>query len=127
MYNLDGQIPAKSAEDPLLVIAPSIGNINSIIDKKAYSQRRTQQFPQTKDVELQSTKEVTIDGLKGYEIEATGVDQKSGTNLKLYQVMLFEDDSYILAIGMVGEKNAKEYLPEFKAMAGSIKRKSKGK
>jgi hypothetical protein len=37
--------------------------------------------------------------------------------------MLFEDDSYVLVQGLVGAELADGYLPEFKAMARSLKRK----
>jgi hypothetical protein len=37
--------------------------------------------------------------------------------------MLFDETSYILIAAMVGKGQADEFLPAFKQMAGSLKRK----
>ncbi len=67
----------------------------------------------------------TIDGLDGYELLANAEDSGSGTPLAVYQVILFDDNSYLLMQGIVGAKTKTKYLPEFKAMARSLKRKRK--
>ena len=55
----------------------------------------------------------------------TRTTRKPGIALRVYQVMLFESESYILLQGLVGEKLADEFLPEFKAMARSLVRNRK--
>lgn len=121
-YNRDGKIPATAPDDPMFIAAPSLGK-GLILSRKGLAQRRIQQLPGLQDVKLQSTEEITIDGLKGFEVTATAVDQKTGGAMQVYEVILFEDGGYILALGLVGEKHAAEFLPEFKAMAESIRRK----
>jgi hypothetical protein len=46
----------------------------------------------------------------------------AGTPLTIYQVMLFEGQSYILIQGIVGTKIRDEYLADFQAMARSFKK-----
>ena len=50
-------------------------------------------------------------------------DEKSGTPLAIYHVVLFEDDAYIAITGLVGKELADTYLPEFQELARSLKRK----
>jgi hypothetical protein len=66
-----------------------------------------------------------IDGLDGYEIIADAKDTTSDTPITVYQVMLFDNKSYILIQGIVGTKIRDKYLLEFKAMARSFERKRK--
>jgi hypothetical protein len=123
MYNLDGEIPSKSAKDPLLVVAPSIGDVTTITDRKAFAERQLRATAHTKDLEIRDTKKIEIDELESYESHGTAKDTKSGEPLQVYQVILFDKDLYIRVIGLVGTDKAKEFVPEFKSMALSIKRK----
>ena len=53
---------------------------------------------------------------------ADAEDEESGRPLVLYQVILYEGRTYLLVQGLVGAGLGDEYLPEFKAMAQSLKR-----
>ncbi len=121
VYTKDGVIPAKSPEDPLLVAAPSLSKV-PIDNKRQFAVQRLFQTAHTKISSVTSNHEITIDGLEGYEIVADGEDTESATPLNVYQVMLYDDGSYILMQGLVGANVAGEYLPEFKAMARSLTR-----
>jgi len=79
----------------------------------------------TKISSVTSNNKITIDRLDGYEIVADAEDADSGTPLTVYQVILYDDGSYILMQGLVGTNLADEYLPEFKRLARSLKRKPK--
>jgi len=124
VYTKDGVIPTKSPEDPLFIAAPSLSKV-PILDKRRFSVQRLFQTAHTKIRSVTSTNAVTIDGLDGYELVADAEDTDSGTPLVVYQVTLFDDDSYLLIQGLVGAKASAEYLPEFKAMAHSLTRKGK--
>lgn len=124
MYTKDGEIPAKSPEDPLFIVAPSLSEA-TIVDKKEFANRRLAQTKSIKINSITSTNPITIDGFDGYEIVADAKDIASDTPITIYQVMLFDDSSYILIQGLVGTKVVNEYLPEFKAMAESFKKKRK--
>lgn len=121
-YTKDGVIPAKSPKDPLFIAAPSIGEF-FFGDKLQYAERRLRETAHTKGLVVKSTDAITIAGLDGYESLAEAVHAKSGTPLIVYQVMLFDESSYILMGGIVGAELRDEYLPEFKSMARSLKRK----
>jgi hypothetical protein len=119
MYTNDGVIPAKSPEDPLFIVAPSLSEL-AIADKKEFATRR---LSQTRNIEINSitsTVPITIDGFDAYEIVADAKDTTSNTPITVYQVMLFDDKSYVLIQGIVGTNVVNEYLPEFKAMARSF-------
>lgn len=121
LYTKDGTIPAKSPEDPLFIAAPSLSAV-PMDDKRQFAVRRLFQTAHTKISSLSSNDEITIDGLEGYEIVADGENADSGNPLKVYQVVLYDDGSYILMQGLVGANVADEYLPEFKKMARSLTR-----
>ena len=124
MYTKDGVIPAESPEDPLFIATPSFSQA-LITDKRQFSVQRLFQTAHTKISSVTATNAITIDGLDGYEFVADAEDADSGTPLVVYQVVLFDDKTYILIQGLVGAKVRAEYLPEFKAMARSLTRQRK--
>lgn len=124
MYTKDGVIPVKSPEDPLFLVAPSLSQV-AIMDKRAFAEQRLSQTAETKLTAIKSTRPISIDGLSGYESLADAEDVNSGTPLTFYQVMLFDENSYILMQGLVGAKLSNTYMPEFVAMARSLKRKQR--
>lgn len=121
-YTKDGIIPSKSPTDPLFIAVPSLGKV-VVLGKLQYAERLLQQTNYTKKLTVKSTKEIAIDGLGGYESLAEAEDTKSGTPLIIYQVILFNQNSYIRMLGLTGLEFRDEYLPEFKAMARSLQRK----
>ncbi len=117
LFTRNGTIPTATPNDPMFIVALSIGEV-FVGNRKEYAQRRLLETAHTEIESVQTTTPITIDGLEGYELTAIGKDQKSQTPLMLYQVMLFPDEGgYILMTGMVGQQQAKNYLPQFKAMA----------
>lgn len=121
-YTKDGVIPSQSPKDPLFIAVPSLGKV-VVLDKLQYAERLLQQTNHTKKLIVKSTKAIAIDGLNGYESLAEAEDTKSGTPLIIYQVILFNQNSYIRMLGLTGTEFRDEYLPEFKAMARSLQRK----
>ncbi len=116
-FTKDGQIPQTSPQDPIFIVAPSLGDV-LVIDQKKFADRRLSQYRGTKINSIKSSNEISIDSLSGWEIEATGQDEKTKTPLKLYQVMLFlKNGGYVLMTGIVGAQQANVYLPKFKAIA----------
>ncbi|QUY40728.1 hypothetical protein I1H34_15550 [Acaryochloris marina S15] len=125
LFTRNGTIPTATPNDPMFIVALSIGEV-FVGNRKEYARRRLLETAQTEIGSVQTTIPITIDGLEGYELTATGKDQKSQTHLMVYQVMLFPDEGgYILMAGMVGQQQAKNYLPEFKAMAQTFQQSLK--
>ncbi|MEQ8763690.1 MAG: hypothetical protein RL885_07180 [Planctomycetota bacterium] len=123
LYTKDGVVPMKSPGDPAFIAAPSITAV-PIDDLESYAVDRLNQTAKTKIGEIQERGDVEVDGLEGYEIVATGEDDQ-GTPLVIYQMLLLNDGSYILMQGLVGDSLADRYLPDFKAMARSLRRTQK--
>ena len=121
-YTKDGVIPVKSPKDPLFMVAPSLGKV-VVEDKRQFAERNLRESAGTKELVVKSTDAITIAGLDGYESLAEAEDAKSGTALIVYQVILFDEDSFILLKGYVGTELRDEYLPQFKAMARSLQKK----
>jgi hypothetical protein len=120
-YTKDGIIPANSPADPLFIVTPSFSEM-AISDKRQFAIQRLLKISHTKIDSITATTAIKIDGLDGYEIVADAKDATSDTPLVIYQVMLFDDRSYILMQGLVGTKGRAEYLPAFQSMAHSFKR-----
>jgi hypothetical protein len=121
-YTKDGVVPAKSPTDPIFIAVPSIGQV-VVVNKLSYAENLIRQTPNVKKLSVKSTEPVTIANLQGFESIAEAEDVDSGIPLTVYQVILFNQDSYIRMIGITGTQFRNEYLPEFKAMARSLQRK----
>ncbi len=125
MFTKDGNMPLTSPNDPLFIVAPSLGAV-PIPDRKAFASRRLSGYPDTEIVSITSMTEISIDNLSGWEIVANGRDRKTKVPLVLHQVVLFPNaGGYILTIGIVDSKQAQVYLPKFRAMALSYRNKPK--
>ncbi len=122
IYTKDGVIPGESPGDPFFIVTPSLGNV-AVDDEREYALRHLHQTAATKIVSVTSTQPITIDGLDGFESLADAEEDDSAAPLILYQVMLFDGASYIAIVGRVRADASDEYLPEFRAMARSLRRK----
>jgi hypothetical protein len=121
-FTRDGQIPQASVQDPLFIVAPSLGNV-AVANSQKFADRRLYQYRGTKINAIKSRQQISIDDLSGWEIEATGQDQQTKTPLQLYQVMLFpQNGGYVLMTGIVGTQQASTYLPKFKAIARTYRK-----
>lgn len=120
MFTIDGRISVQSPKALMFVIAPSLGN-PPITHKRQYAEQRLRQTAETKNIRIQSTAEFTVDGLSGYESIAHGEDNDSAVAILIYQVMLFDEDGYILMQGLADRSSAAD-LEAFKEMARSLKR-----
>ncbi|MBC8104014.1 MAG: hypothetical protein H7Z41_15685 [Cytophagales bacterium] len=123
LFTKEGIVPAKNPSDPLFVATPSLGD-PPVADRGEYALNRLRQTAHTTVTKITSNQPIGIDDMDGFEIIAEAKDTTSGLPLTLYQVMLFEEDSYFLMQGLVGKEQSAAYLPEFKAMARSLRRKS---
>lgn len=121
LYTPDGKLQGHAPEDPLLVVAPSLGNPGTL-DARDFSEKRVRMTAGVKDVTVESGAPVEVDGLKGYELVARAKDEKTDTTLVLHQVLLLEEGGYFLLQGRVGEARRAEYLPHFQEAARSLQR-----
>jgi hypothetical protein len=125
VFTKDGNIPLTSPNDPLFMVAPSLGDV-PIDDRKSFANRRLSSYPGIDLIAIKSVNEISIDNLPGWEIIASSQDRKTKIPLMLHQILLFpKQGGYILMIGIVGDKQAKIYSPKFKAIALTYKNNRK--
>jgi hypothetical protein len=122
LYTKDGVIPAADPNDPLLVVTQAISTV-VVVDPQQYAQKRLAQTQQAKNIQITSTTPITIDKLQGYEIIADAVDPTTDRPIVVYQVMLFEGQTYYIMQGLVGSNAKSKYLPEFKKIATSFRKR----
>jgi len=114
--------PARSSaspSEPLAVIGSSHNSVE-IEDLELFARQRITQTAEISDLRDVQGDFIKLAGRMAYEITATARDLESGQNLRIYQIVLVEGDTYYLMQGMVGESKFEDYLPEFRAIARSL-------
>jgi hypothetical protein len=122
-YTEDGMMPVKSTAAPMLVACQSIGSAR-VSDREQFAKERLAKTALIEKISIESGKAIDINGIDGYEIIATASDSKTKEPVIVYQVLLFESNSYYIIQGRVGSKLRSEYLDDFQTMATSFKKKS---
>lgn len=107
--------------EPIYIVGSSIGPGGGG-DLKAFSEKRARQTEQIQGLENLSGREITLDGLAAYELLADAKDVKSGTPIRLYQVIAPDGGGYFIVQALVGADRAAEMLPEFRRITESFRR-----
>jgi hypothetical protein len=118
-----GQKTVDNPEDPIAVVGTSVGSVE-IADLEAFSRRRLAQTVQIADLSNVDGRPGKVDGMQAYELRADAKDVKTGTPLKVYQMLITDGSVYFIVYGQVGRGKAGQYLPEFEQLAASLRRKS---
>lgn len=120
IFTVDGEVPTISMDKITLIATKSFTEID-IKDKKLFALNRLKEMPI--DLEkVETTLEITIDGVLGYEVMASAKDKKTGDPVKIYQVILFSDKLYYLLVGSTNDKTVKG-INELKQVVKTFKRK----
>ncbi len=109
--------------DPLVVVGPSLAPVD-LSDLAAFARARLLQTAQVSDVEEIEGALLIVDGLNAYELTARARESGSGTRLRVYQVLIAERSRYYLLQGLVGARDEKRYVPQFREIARSFERVS---
>lgn len=120
VYSVDGQIPTKSSDKTNLIITKSFSEV-TIEDKKLYCINRLKLSP-LEIVKIESTNEISMDGISGYELVALGKNKKTNAEETVYQVILFSDNMYYLFFGTTNFEVDKS-IEDFKKAVATFKRK----
>jgi hypothetical protein len=107
--------------DAALIIASSFAPAD-LSDVEAFARSRIQQNPGIADIRIVSGQPVTIDGILGFELIADAQDTHASLAVRMYQVVLPEGGHYILIHGVVRASQGDELVPEFRAVAQSLRR-----
>ena len=122
VFSKNGVSPSKDIDDPIFVVGQSLAKAD-IADHEGFAKARVLKTAEVTDVEIESSKRITIDALNGYEIVATAKDKASNKPMAIYQIILFEEDGYFIMGGLVSERNRQPSLKVFEEMARTFKRK----
>ncbi len=108
-YTKDGVFMIKSPGDPLFIATSSVDQV-IVGDRRKFAEQRVIGTVHAKQVKVKSSDAITIDSLDGFESVAEAEEALSGTPLVLYQVVLFDAESYFLMQGHVGAELARRVL-----------------
>ena len=89
---------------------------------RLFSEARAAGTETLKDIKQLNGRELTVDGLKGYELMSDARDRKTDTPTRLYQVVAADDQAYFIFQGLVPAERAEELVPEFKKLTASFRR-----
>lgn len=101
IFTPDGILPTKSINKTLLTVGKSFSK-TSIEDRKLFSLNRLKQFP-IEILKIESTEEINIDRISGYEIIAITNDKKTNEQEKVYLALLFSDNLYYIFYGSTNQ------------------------
>jgi len=118
----EGGTPGNLASGaPMLVVGSSLGEVD-LSNVEAFARRRLTQIDSTLRMSNVSGGPVTIDGAPGWELFADAPESQVWEPTRIYQVVLAEGSHYILVQGFVGPERAADFIPEFQAVARSLRR-----
>jgi hypothetical protein len=120
--NGTGTLPNDDPGAPFLVVGPSISEVE-LDDVEAFSRIRAGRLGNMLRLSsITGGGPVTIDGGAGWELFADVTDLDDETPIKMYQVVIPEGGNYILLQAFVDEARAAAFIPEFQAIARSLRR-----
>jgi len=124
LYTTDGNVPPEAEDKTSFIVAPSLGNLYFPDKKLAFIERMKKLPYKNLTINENSVKEVTIDGITGYEFISEGISlaNSSGKNELVYQVMLFADNAYYLLVGSA-KNDYEENTVLFRKIANTFKKK----
>lgn len=121
LLNETGQLPNPGPASPFLAAGASVSQVN-LHDLEAFARRRITQTANFSQVSNVTGSTVSVDGSTAYELFADGVHTESSTPVKLYQLVVAEGSNYHLIQASAGVDRAAEFIPEFQAIARSLRR-----
>jgi hypothetical protein len=114
-----GSIRPQGADACVFVVGSSRAD-EQVTDLRTVAERRARETEMVSGVQIVEGRERAIGGLPGYEIFASATDTVTGRVLTLYQMLLQDDESYVLMQGIVVEPRAGVMVPEFQRVAASF-------
>lgn len=116
----EGVFPAKDPQMPSLVVGLSATQGATIHDRRTFAEQRIRQVATIKDIRIERSKPIKIAGLDGYATVASGKHAAGKGARTVYQVMLFDQEGYVLILGITPAKTRSTYLPLFERMANTF-------
>lgn len=123
LFNDNGVIAAMK-ESPVMFAADKSFLNDPILDQKDFCEARVHMLNKNQAVSVKgSPKAITIDGLRGYELQAVAKDEEKKARYNIYQVILFSPDAYYYIFVGIANETEKVDIGMFKELARTFKRK----
>jgi hypothetical protein len=120
-YTTDGQIPTKSADKALMIVAGSLGN-TAEGDKKQFAVAIMKKLPRGESIEITETNPMNVDGLDGYEMVGYGKDAVGNRQI-VYLLVLFTKSNEYFMINGSAIGNFDSSLAAFRKIAKTFEQK----
>jgi hypothetical protein len=116
----NGSFPVTDPTRALYIVAPSYSTL-AIPDLRAFAEARARQIDTLTGVVVLEGRAVMLGDLAAYELQADGIHVKTGTAVRVYQVIAPDEGGYIVIQGLVGKARAAEMLPEFRRVTATFR------
>lgn len=116
-----GHRGALAPDEPLFLAGSSAAEA-VISDLADFARRQLQITAELADIEVLTEVSLELDGLPAHEIVASAIDKRTGTPLRIYQMLVVEGVEYFLLQGLVGASHAEAFVAEFGSIARSFRR-----
>jgi hypothetical protein len=116
----NGTFPVRDLTRALYVVAPSYSTL-AIPDVRAFAEARARQIDTLTGVVVLEGRAVMLGEFAAYELQADGIHVKTGTAVRVYQVIAPDEGGYIVIQGLVGKARAAEMLPEFRRVTATFR------
>lgn len=123
LYSCDGRFPTSHVDGVTLMAGSSV-KPKRIEDRRAYMLNRLGNMPGVDSLISYKTDTVVIDKIPGYQISAIA-RSKTGKEMQVYMVLLFESDTQYFIIGGSCTGNYEQRMADMRKAAASFKRKRK--
>lgn len=121
LLNESGSTATPTPGAPLLVVGSSVAEVD-LSDVEAFARRRIAQMEGVSGFANLAGASITVDGGAAYELIGDAVDAQDGTPVKVYQVIIPEGSHFILIQGFMAADRVADFIPEFQAVARSLRR-----
>ena len=116
-----GQIEPSSPQAATLVVGGAISE--AVIENvEAFAKERAAKTEHVGPLRNLIGRPMTVDGLPGYELIGVGADEKSGRDVRLYQLVLVDSTTYYLAQGLMGADRDPRFVREFRRVTSTFRR-----
>ncbi|MCC7420214.1 MAG: hypothetical protein IT428_08045 [Planctomycetaceae bacterium] len=122
-FTRDGKTPSLPLGDPLFLVAISKSRPPAS-NHRDFALMRIRNTSKTSFRSIKSNEPIVVAGLDGFESVAEARKLDWEMDIVLYQLLLFEQDHYIIFQGFARPGDVPEFLPEFKSMARSLVKSS---
>lgn len=109
-------------DSPILVVSSAAGRFD-FGNLEEFSRQQLAQSDVAEEITGVQGSLKSVAGMPGYEIVAEGVEPRSGASLSLYQLIVGEKGRVYIFQGFVGPSRARDFIPEFRAVAESFRPK----